>query len=157
MSDFPKGTFPDPEQLKIERMTTHFIYEEFYPNAENDAKFWADEFVGALLHQQRDQVELALSRDELTDQRGNPITLAALLQQIDNFFRRYPTIIDIEVKALACQLDGDYAAVELATTWTAVRSNPPDLLKTIGRSHLRLKRSSDEYWEVVQVKIAGWE
>jgi len=47
--------------------------------------------------------------------------------------------------------------VELATTWTTVQTQPSDLLKTVGRSYLRMKRTSDDYWEVIQARIAGWD
>ena len=137
-------------------MTTHFIYEEFYPNAEYDAKMWAGNFLRSLLHHHHDGLKTALHRDELYDRRGTPITRARFLQGVDTFLRRHPTIEEIRTEALRCQIDGDYATDEIATTWTDVQSNPPDRVKIVGRSHLRLKRN-DDYWEVIQAQVPGWD
>jgi hypothetical protein len=144
------------EDMRGTGMTTHFIYEEFHPNAEYDAKMWAKNFLSSLLHHHPEWVKTALSKDELYDRRGRPTTRTTFLQQVDTFLRRHPTIIDIQIDALTCQIDGDYAAVEVATTWTDVQSNPPDRVKIVGRSHLRLKRN-DDYWEVIQAQVPGWD
>lgn len=65
-------------------------------------------------------------------------------------------IADVPIDALTCQIAGDYATVEVATTWTDVQSNPPDRVQIVGRSHLRLKRRGD-YWEVIQARVPGWD
>jgi hypothetical protein len=117
---------------------------------------WAKNFLSSLLHHHPEWVKTALSKDELYDRRGRPTTRTTFLQQVDTFLRRHPTIIDIQIDALTCQIDGDYAAVEVATTWTDVQSNPPDRVKIVGRSHLRLKRN-DDYWEVIQAQVPGWD
>ena len=138
-------------------MTSHFAYEDFHPNAEYDAKFWAHEFVFALLAHYRDGVELVLSREEVYDWHGAPITRDTLLRRIDAFWKAHATINDVQVEAITCQIDGDYATVELGTSWTDVQINPPDLIKIIGRAHLRMKRSDDGYWETIQARVPGWD
>lgn len=105
----------------------------------------------------RKGVELALHDEELYDRNGAPTTRGAGLRRVDAFFERYPTITDSTIEVLSCRLDGDYADVELATTWTTVQTQPSDLLKTVGRSYLRMKRTSNDYWEVIQARIAGWD
>ncbi|MEZ4730051.1 MAG: hypothetical protein R3E79_23215 [Caldilineaceae bacterium] len=45
----------------------------------------------------------------------------------------------------------------MATTWTSVQTQRSDLLKTVDRAYLRMKRTSDEDWEVIQAKLAGWD
>lgn len=137
-------------------MTTHFSYDEFHPNAEYNAKMWAEDFVLSLLHHHQEGAALILSEEELYDRKGAPTTRTALLHRIATFQKRHPTILDIHVKPLHCQLHGDYADVELATTWTSVQTNPSDQIKIVGRSHLRMKRAGD-YWETIQAKVAGWD
>ncbi|MEZ4621031.1 MAG: hypothetical protein R2867_36785 [Caldilineaceae bacterium] len=65
--------------------------------------------------------------------------------------------MDTQLTPLSCTVEGDYADVEVATTWTSVRSQPDDQLQYVGRSALRLKRSPYDGWDVVQAKVAGWD
>jgi hypothetical protein len=142
---------------RIQGMTQHFIYEDFHPNAEYDAKMEARSFVSSLLHKHLEAVEVDLGDDELYDKYGTPTTRAAFLQQIGRFWRENPVIVNIKIEPISCQVEGDYASVELATQWTTVRANPVDQITMIGQTHIRLKRWPDDiYWSVIQANVAGW-
>ncbi|MEZ4861888.1 MAG: hypothetical protein R3C14_11285 [Caldilineaceae bacterium] len=145
------------DNVRIPGMTTNFIYEEFHPNDEHDAKIWANDFLLSLFDHHREGVEIALSRDELYDRRGAPITHAAMMRRVDAFFARHPQITDTKITPLTCKLEGEYAQVEVATTWTSVHTNPKEMIQFVGRSHFRLKRSSYGGWDIVQADIAGWD
>jgi hypothetical protein len=147
----------ETSRARIQGSTHCFIYEEFYPNAEYDAKMEARGFVSSLLHQQLDLLEISLGNDELYDKYGNPISRTALFLQMQRFWRENPVIININVEPVSCEIEGDYAKVELVTRWTAVRTSPVDQITTTGRSFIRLKRWSDDiYWNVIQADLAGW-
>lgn len=145
------------DNVRIPGMTTNFIYEEFHPNDEYDAKIWAQDFLFSLLSHHREGVEIAFCRDELFTAGGLPATLPQMMGKVDAFFARHPTITDTEIKPLTCQLSGPYADVAVATTWTSVRSEPEDQLQYRGRSQFRLKRSAYGGWDVVQAKVVGFD
>ncbi len=145
------------DDVRIPGMMTNFIYEEFHPNDEYDAKIWAQDFLFSLFSHHREGVEVALCRDELYTAAGTPITYAAMMQKIDAFFARHPAIIDPKITPLTCTLEESYANVDVATTWTSMRIEPEDQLQYAGCSHFRLKRSDYGGWDVVQAKVVGFD
>ncbi len=145
------------DDVRIPGMTTNFIYEEFYPNDEYDAKIWAQDFLFSLFDHHREGIEVALCKDELYTIAGKPVSTQGMMQRVDAFFQRHPTIVDAQINPLTCTLDGNYATVEIATTWTSIRTAPNDKLQYTGRSIFQLKRSKYDGWDVVQAKVAGWD
>jgi len=53
------------DDIRIPGMTSHFIYEEFHPNAEYDAKSAAEMFVPGLLSRNTEFLMTHFSKDEL--------------------------------------------------------------------------------------------
>jgi len=145
------------DDIRIPGMTTNFIYEEFYPNDEYDAKIWAQDFLFSLFGHHREGIEIAFCRDELYTAGGLPISHDDMMLKIDAFFIRHPSIIDTQIEPLTCALDGDYAEVDVWTTWTSVRTDPEEQWQYCGRSSFRLKRSDYGGWDVVKAKIAGFD
>ncbi|MCB0126194.1 MAG: hypothetical protein KDE58_28245 [Caldilineaceae bacterium] len=145
------------DDIRIPGMMTNFIYEEFHPNDEYDAKIWAQDFLFSLFGHHREGIEIALCRDELYTAGGLAISHADMMCQIDAFFARHPSIIDTQIDPIACTLDGDYANVDVATTWTSVRTDPEEQFQYCGRSSFRLKRSDYGGWDVVKAKVAGFD
>ena len=145
------------DDVRIPGMTTNFIYEEFHPNDEYDAKIWAQDFLFSLLGHHREGVEVALCGNELYTAAGLPTSKATMMQKIDAFFARHPSITDTKIIPLACTLDDVYADVSVSTTWTSVRAHPDDQYQYTGCSQFRLKRSDYGGWDVVQAKVVGFD
>ncbi|MCB0060960.1 MAG: hypothetical protein KDE19_02550, partial [Caldilineaceae bacterium] len=85
------------DDIRIPGMMTNFIYEEFHPNDEYDAKIWAQDFLFSLLGHHREGIEIALGRDELYTVGGAPIAHAAMMDKVDAFFARHPAIVDTQI------------------------------------------------------------
>ncbi|MCB0084278.1 MAG: hypothetical protein KDE47_25235 [Caldilineaceae bacterium] len=145
------------DDVRIPGMMTNFIYEEFYPNDEYDAKIWAQDFLFSLFDHHREGIEVAFCKDEIYTIAGAPISHAGMMGRVDAFFQRHPTIVDTKIKPLTSTIDGEYATVAIATTWTSVRTAPADQLQYIGCATFRLKRSDYGGWDVVQAKVPGWD
>lgn len=145
-------------RARVQGATQCFIYEDFHPNAEYNAKMEASDFVFSLLHRFWEAVKVDLSDDEIYDRHGVPTSKEVVLQQVRRFWRENPAIINIDVEPISCRVDGDYADVELATQWTSLRSDPFDQITITGRSLIRLKQwPNDIYWSVIQANVAGWD
>lgn len=145
------------DDIRIPGMTTNFIYEEFHPNDEYDAKIWAQDFLFSLFGHHREGIEIALCREELYTAGGLPISHDDMMHKINAFFARHPSIVDTQIEPLTCTLEGDYADVDVATTWTSVRTDPDDQWQYCGRSSFRLKRSDYGGWDVVKAKVVGFD
>lgn len=145
------------DNVRIPGMTTNFIYEEFYPNDEYDAKIWAQDFLFSLFDHHREGIEVALCQDELYTIAGARTSFRGMMARVDAFFDRHPQIIDTHIKPLTSTIEGDYATVAVATTWTSVQTDPEEKWIFAGRSTFLLKRSKYDGWDVVQAKVAGWD
>jgi len=141
------------DNIHIPGMQCHFIYEEFHPNDEQDAKMWAGEFLHAFFANDEEQLDVAVSGEELLNARGEPISLAEIHQLMAQFHARHRLISSFEAMPLTCQVEGDSATVELALSWES--SPQPQTVATMGRATLHLKRSRYGGWDVTQAFLPG--
>lgn len=147
----------ETEDMSGTGMTTHFIYEEFHPNDAYDAKMWAGEFLYSLLRRDTDEAAIWIAKDGLQDRQGNPISRQTMLQLMDDFRSRYSAVTKVELEPVRCQVEGDVAEVEIATTYTGFKASPLKVTKTIGRSTLWLRRADVDSWSVTRMRVAGWD
>lgn len=143
------------DDIRIPGLQHHFIYEEFHPNDEEDAKMWAEEFLTAFLSNDEEQLGVAVSDEELRDAGGEPVSAAQMHQLMARFHARHRSISDFTAKALACEVTGDQAKVEFALTWESSRRSTTDTIATIGRATIRLQRSRYGGWDVTQAVLPG--
>ena len=142
--------------IRIPDMYSHFIYEEFHPNDEDDVHLWSSEFLDAFFKEGTKGFIIPIGDKELYDANGSPITQEELRQQIDEFHQRYPVITEYNHEIHSLQIEGDYATVEAITSWTGLNQLENAMLRHHGISTLRLKRSQDIGWDVIQARIIGW-
>ena len=145
------------DDMSATGMTTHFIYEEFHPNDEYDAKFWADEFLSTLLRRGVEETKFTIAEDELYSPQGKPIEQERMIQLLSNFRSRFLAITKVRLDVVGCTVDGDHAIVEVATDYTGIHSASKDVVKTVGRSKIWLRRSKYGGWSTTRAYIAGWD
>lgn len=145
------------DDVRIPGMTANFIYEEFHPNDEYDAKIWAQDFLRSLFNRHRDEVQATFAPDEIYTLQGTPVDLATMMRRVDGFLARHRTITNVKLNALTCAIEGNYASVEVATTWTSIRTDPKDEYQYFGRARINLKRNRYDGWDVIQAIVPGWD
>lgn len=145
------------DDIRIPGMTSHFIYEEFHPNAEYDAKSAAEMFVRSLLSRNTEFIMTHFSKDELYDHQGKPLSREQMQEKTDAFFNTYIETEDWEVTPTMCQIEGDYAQVEANTSWRGLPASATHWVDFSGVAKVRLKRSPYEGWDVIQAMVPGWE
>ena len=145
------------DDVRIPGMTANFIYEEFHPNDEYDAKIWAQDFLRSLFNRHRDEVQATFAPDEIYALNGEPVDLVTMMRGVDGFLARHRTITDVKLNALNCTINDNYATVDVATTWTSVRTDPEDEYQYFGRAHMRLKRNRYDGWDIIQAIVPGWD
>ena len=138
-------------------MTQHFIYEEFHPNDEYDAKQSTEHFLHSLLNRNTEFLLGAFSKEELYDANGSPITLDEMKTSVDDFLATVAMINNSEINVTRCRVEGDYATVEAETSWEGLNAETMAIVSASGPSAIRLKRSPYGGWDVVQAKVAGWK
>jgi hypothetical protein len=144
------------DDIRIPEMYSHFTYEEFHPNDEADTKECAEEFLHAFFEHDDEELTLAIGEDKLKDGQGHPISPEEFKTLLDGFHGTYIAILAFSVQAERTTVDGDHAQVEVATVWQALKNDGKTVVGKTGTSEIFLKRSPYSGWDVIQVKIAGW-
>ncbi len=143
------------DDMRIPGMNLHFIYEEFHPNDEQDVKMWAGEFLYAFFMNNDEQLAVAVSGDELFDERGEPFSSAQMRQIMAAFHAKHDPISNFTAKPLTAEVEGGRATVEVALSWESSAHDPAQAVATIGRTTLRLQRSQYGGWDVTQAILPG--
>jgi len=144
------------DDMRIEGMNHNFIYEEFHPNDEYDAKMFSKNFLDYLFNRDREFIMHTLAKDELYDPGGNAITPDQMRSSIEAFFEKIATISSSNIDVTQCVVEGDYAVVKYNTDWTGFEAGTMKRVAASGEARLRMKRSPYGGWDVVQASVPGW-
>ena len=145
------------DDLHLPGWTTRFIYEEFHPNDEYDAKRFADHFLWELFERQEEYAVSGFAEDEVYDQKGTRITREKMKEMILALYANYAAFTSHEFECSNCTVEGDYATVTFHGTWTGLKAVSMESVSYDGESELRMKKSPYGGFDVVEANIQGWE
>jgi hypothetical protein len=147
--------------MRIPDMYSHFTYEEFHPNDEDDVTLWTKEFLDGLFKQEfsheNDMTYTPIEKENLRNAKGNPISYEQFIKLIDDFFEEFPVITDYSGEIRSMTINGDEAEVEVDTVWQAIPKDKKSVIKNKGVTNLNLARSPYGGWGVIQANIPGWD
>ncbi|MBN1310105.1 MAG: hypothetical protein JXB30_01720 [Anaerolineae bacterium] len=141
------------DDIRIPGLQQHFIYEEFHPNDADDAIFWAEDFLDNFFSNDEEMLKVALGSRELLDPQGASITLAEMRQYLSTLRAGLGITSNFRADPQKCEVEGDYATVEMAVSWDREIREIDDAVTIDGKATLRLKRSPHTGWNVIQVKL----
>ena len=155
---FVTGELLDKEtdDIRIEGMRHHFVYEDFHPNDRYDATMFAGDFLLFLLD---GDVRLAMNgfcKDELLDAAGKPTSPGVMENEMQQFTGRVMTFLEKHIEEADCSVDGDFATVTFDVTWDGLMAASLQRETFSGVATLRMKRSPYTGWDVVQAIVPGW-
>ncbi len=147
--------FLDEEFIEITagEWWTVFIYEEYHPNDEYDAKQWSEIFLSNLLQDKERSMEAATACDETA--RDAHILVDEITPRMMVFWAHYAVITERTIIALACEVNGDNAVTQCSVTFIGLLHGCSDPIKTTGRAVLKLIRSPYGGWDVVHATVPG--
>jgi hypothetical protein len=144
------------DDIRIPDMYSHFIYEEFHPNDEDDVELWTGEFLDTFFKEGTKGFYIPIGDKELYDADGLSISQDEFKRQIDEFHALYPAITEHNYEIQSLHIEDDYATVEVETSWVGLNQREQAMVRHHGISTLRLKRSLDIGWDVIQARVIGW-
>lgn len=149
------------DDIRIPGMVSHFIYEEFHPNDEDDVTQAVEELFYALLKghlkEEDSMFYHVVSNENMRDSEDNPMTLGQFKKSVADFYEKYPVLLDYTIEITNIEIDGDNAAVEVKTIWHAIPKNESAVVKKEGTSKFILERCIYGGWDITQANIAGWD
>ncbi len=143
------------DDIRIEGMNHNYIYEEFHPNDEYDAKQWAEDFLSGIFWLETDLYSHQLADEGLIDPQNQPITKEQMLKDILDFRKSFLSFERPELNIISCSVDGDRATVTIHINWSGEIDERSSFNKS-GTSTLRLIRSQYGGWDIVQAIVPGW-
>lgn len=146
----------DTDDIRIEGMTHNFIYEEFHPNDEYDAKSAAEEFLSNLFGRQEEWVLNGFAKDEMYDPLGIRTTPEQMGNLIRLFYARYAAFTNHAFECIECNLNGDFATVRLQGEWAGLKAGSLEAVSLKGVCESKMKKSAYGGYDLIQVNFPGF-
>jgi hypothetical protein len=150
----------ETDDIQIPGMFSHFIYEEFHPNDEDDITDAIEECLYALFQGEFKDPEsmfyYTVSNENLQDADGKPLSLEEFKALVSDFHEAYPVITSHAVNVENIIVGGDHAAADANIEWQGMPKNEKAILRKEGSSEFRLARSIYGGWDITRVNIPGW-
>ncbi len=146
----------ETDDIRIEGMQHHFIYEEFHPNDKHDATMFAEDFLHFLVGGDVKPAMNAFCKDELLDASGARVVQSVMEESIRAFTARVMTFVEKKVEPLECEVRGDYATTRFKVSWDGLMAESLRRETFSGIATVTMKRSPYEGWDVVQAIVPGW-
>jgi hypothetical protein len=145
------------DNMKMEGWNTCFIYEDFHPNDEYDARSMAEHFLWDLFERNEEQVLNDFSKVELCSSTGRPIGQKAMQDIVRTFYATYAAFTTHKFECDGCKLEGRYATVTGHVGWTGLRGSSMEAASYEGRGTLKMKKSPYGGFDIVQAIIPGFD
>ncbi len=147
----------ETDDIQIEGMSTNFIYEEFYPNLELDAKQFAEQFLWHLFDRELEYAIGDIAKDEVYTSTGERITVERMQNSIVQFYSQFAAFSFSRHEIIDCDVEGDYATVRFNSTWKGLSAVTMKEQTFSGLTTLRMKKSPYGGCDVIQVNVVGVE
>ncbi len=145
------------DDMHLPGWMTRFIYEEFHPNDEYDAKEFASQFLWHLFEREVDFAVGDFAKDEVYDMNGNRIPQEKMRELILDFHAKYAAFTSHKFECSSCVVEGEYANVAFTGIWTGLKAPSLEPVSYEADVQLRMKKRPYGGFDVVQAKIIGWE
>ncbi len=146
----------ETDDIRIDGMMHHFIYEEFHPNDQHDAKMFAEHFLWDLFQRRTEDALRAFSNDEIYDSAGIRLDREEMRRRLNQLYASFVAFPESKHEPLDCSVDGDYAVVRLHSSWSGLQAVSMKQVSHSGVTVLRMKRSPYGGFDVVQANVVGW-
>ncbi len=148
----------ETEDIHMEGWTTNFIFEEFHPNFELDAKQFAEEFLWHLFDRKLDYALHNFAEDETYGSDGNRIELSGMKSRIEQFYSRFAAFPSSKHTVIDCKIVSEESAVvRLNSEWSGLLADTMEHRSFSGITEVKMKRSPYGGCDVVQANVIGVE
>jgi hypothetical protein len=143
------------DDIRVDGMTQHFIYEEFHPNEKLDAELEAEMFIRELLGHDAEARLLAFSNRELFAPDGTSLNPEQMFERVEAFRDSVAVFLEKEIGKAGGRIEEEYAIVDMPVEWEGLKSDTMEPVKMEGTATVRLRRE-DGQWCVVQAVVPGY-
>lgn len=150
------------DNIRIEGMTTNFIYEEFHPNAELDIRQAYDYFFRMTLAKSKniggDGYDLLyIDTNNYLNAEGNPLSKEHVKNSINNFLHSFDhfEIVSNEIKNIAINEEKTDAKLTFDIHYKGCFNKSKEFADFKGSGTFRLKPSEYGGWDIYHITLPG--
>ncbi|MDP1675903.1 MAG: nuclear transport factor 2 family protein [Bacteroidota bacterium] len=147
----------ETDDIHIEGMSTNFIYEEFHPNPELDAKQIAEQFLAQFFDRELDYALNNFAEDEMHDSAGKRTGKEEMRKRIEQFYLKFAVFPYSKHEVLDCTIADNYAVVRLNSEWNGIQAETFEQQSFSGISTIKMKKRPYGGCDVIQTNIVGVE
>lgn len=149
--------FPyETDDMKVEGMVQHYIYEEFHPNHDYDIRRTWTEFIGGLLDKER---SFNLDYVGITDEvklNGTKYKLKELAVKLAVFRDAFDDFTLLRSKVLSLNIRPRTADVEIDLKFSGILEGSSEEEVFAGKAKFHLKKQYD-YWCISVLDLPGFD
>ena len=138
------------DDIRVPGMVCHFIYEEFHPNPEADARATVRTFI-AQLFDNAEHLASRLATAQECDAEGLPIDLEPARQWVMEFRAAIASVFDYDLTIITTTMHGNDCEVDASLHWTGLAAGTMNQLDIRAPISMRLRFGAYGCWEVVEV------
>lgn len=143
------------DDVRIDGMSCNFIYEEFYPNHEYDARQDARWFLRDLFERDPERMLSLFAGDELYAPNGRRVGLDEVRRRLEDFYARVGSIRRYSIDNDHCTVNEGYATYQADLCWEGSVAGRPGVVEHSGRVMIRLKQGEYYGWKVCSMSVPG--
>lgn len=154
--------FHEMDNIRIKGMTTHFTYEEFHPNAENDIEHAYDYFFRMTMAKMKDMEGheydlLYIDTNNYQDIYGKKVECMQVRNKINNFLNSfdYFEITTNKIQKISINDDKTDAEIIFNIDYLGRFDNSSETINYKGKGTFRLRPSVYGGWEVYHINMPG--
>jgi len=146
----------ETDDMKVDGMVQHYIYEEFHPNHDYDIRRTWTEFIGGLLDKERSFNLGYLAVTNEVKLNGTKYKLKELGLKLGVFRDAFDDFTLLRSKELSLNIRPRTADVEIDLKFLAIPEGSSEEEIFAGRAKFRLKKQYD-YWCISQLDLPGFD
>lgn len=132
---------------------THFCYEEFHPNAEEDLKEYTAEFINEIINQNM-PAEFNHLNQAVMSKAGIVLTAQQAHSKIEAFYNDFHSLVLHNLSISTVRIEEDLAFVDFVISYTA-EMRDGDTTGIEGDGCLTFIRKHDHFWFINQFNFPG--
>ena len=144
------------ENIRLEGLSTCFIYEHYHPNDRYDATEVVKDFLWRLFGHRAEGLAEHFARSGMRDASGRSVTSAVMKRTVENWVTSLALFTTHIARVRSCLLEGNEAVVRVEVRWAGLAAGTFDERSAAGEAEFRLERCAAGDYEILQLSVPGF-
>jgi hypothetical protein len=145
------------DNIRIEEMMHTFVYDEFHPDEDSNARREAEKLLNALFYRDRNMIWQMLYKQGLCEFNGKKGSADRFMFMLHDFYSEIESFTSHLMEVTSCDVEIPHATVTASLTWAGIGASTKKPVGGSGTASVRFMFSPAGGWDVVGVTVPGCE